>query len=259
MSTRCESLHGLVFTTDLEGIGERVSAEGAVADLAVVAGEPWEKASDSSPPLVTEWAERGRAIVLCVRGVGCFEVTRERVVVRSEPGARADLVRLFARYHALGLVLRLRGFVVLHGAAVSLGGEAHVWVGASGAGKTSAALEACAAGARFLADEVVSLEARGSAFVVRRGVPWPRVDAGAPARLHALARGVEIERALEVPLAAVALPPAAASGGASPNAALRGAALAAQILGGYRPELPPTSEEIALRSRVLAEVERLRR
>jgi hypothetical protein len=258
VSERRESLYGLVFTSDLEGIGEPVAARAAGSelppDLAIAADEDWEDAASAGAPLETSWAERGVSVSLRVRGVGAFDVTRDRVVVRPAPGAREDLVRLFVRYHALGLALRLRGFVVLHGAAVSLAGAAHVWVGASGAGKTSAALAACGAGARFLADEVVALEARGDRFVVRRGVTWPRVDAGAPERLHALARRADAALEAEAPLASVALP--GASGG---PAVLRGAALAAQILGGYRPELPPIAEEIALRSRLLAELERLRR
>jgi hypothetical protein len=260
VSTSRESLHGLVFETNLAGVGEAVAltagrtpAHLAIERTAGAALGPEEMAA----PLETTWVEPGRAIALRVRGVGRFDVTPERVIVREVPGAREDLVRLFTRYHALGLVLRLRGFVVLHGAAVSLGGAAHVWVGASGAGKTTAALEACASasgGARFLADEVVALELRGEAFVVRRGVPWPRVDAGAPASLHAFARRVEAEVARDVPLGGIAL----ARYGASP-AAPAAAALAAQILGGYRPELVPLPAELALRSRLLDAVARLRR
>jgi hypothetical protein len=260
VSTRRESLHGLVFETSLAGVGE-IEASGfgaSFADAAIDVAAPRALgASEIGSPLVTEWAEPGRAIVLRVRGVGRFDVTRERVIVCADPSAREDLVRLFVRYHALGLLLRLRGFVVLHGAAVSLSGEAHVWVGASGAGKTTAALEACASAtgsARFLADEVVALEPRGDAFVVRRGVPWPRVDAGAPAHLHALARRIEPESAHAVPLGCIAL----ASHGAAPGG-LGAAALAAQILGGYRPELPPLPEEIASRSRLLDVASRLRR
>ncbi len=144
MSAHRESLHGLVFTTDRAGIGEPAVATSAgasaPADLAIVSAEPWEGSHDAEAALATAWADGGRAIALRVRGVGAFAITRDRILVHAAVGARADLVRLFVRYHAIGLALRLRGFVVLHGAAVSLGGGAHVWVGASGAGKTSAAL-----------------------------------------------------------------------------------------------------------------------
>lgn len=260
MSTSRESLHGLVFETSLAGVGEAVvSTAGAPpVDLAIVFAQgPALGVQEMAVPIETTWAEPACAVALRVRGVGSFDVTRERVTVRTIPGAREDLVRLFTRYHALGLVLRLRGLVVLHGAAVSLEGTAHVWVGASGTGKTTAALEACAAGpggVRFLADEVVALEPRGDSFVVRRGVPWPRVDAGASASLHAIARRVEVDDARDVPLGGIAL----ARHGAAPGEP-SGAALAAQILGGYRPELAPLPVEVALRSRLLDVVARLRR
>jgi hypothetical protein len=247
-----ECLHGVVFDSAIEGVGlavERTTDTVRPPQLAIECGEPRELPPDLPAPIVTEWRDAAHAITMRVRGVGRFDIEREIIRASPAPGTREDTLRLFTRYHAVGLALRLHGLVVLHGAAVSVAGAAHVWVGASGAGKTCAALEACETGASFLADEVVAVEERAGHFIVRRGVPWPRVDAGAPTRLHEAARRARIESAAEVPLGDVRIPRMQGS-------AMGRASLAAQVLGGYRPELPPTREELALRGRLLDAIAR---
>lgn len=240
-----EQLHGETFTSALAGVGLASPGEGAAASFEVLVLPAQELSWESAAPLTARWLEPGLRCELAVRGVGRFVVSASRVEAFPAPGVREDALRLFLRYHAVGLRMRLAGFVVLHGAAVSLSGRAHVWVGVSGEGKTSAALEACAAGARFLADEVVVLREHEGAFLVRRGVPWPRVETGAPMALHAMARASLTEEAAELPLAQVALPRAEGRPGEA-------ARLAAQILGGYRPELVCTAAELAVRERLLA-------
>lgn len=239
-----ERLHGVTFATPLSGVGLAVGESDSSSEFALdvlpAAELPW--TADS--PLTARWLESGEACELAVRGVGKFVVTSAIIAATPVPGVREDLLRLFLRYHAVGLRMRIAGFAVLHGAAVSLDGRAHVWVGASGAGKTSSAVEACARGARFLADEVVVLRPSPDGFFVRRGVPWPRVEAGAPMGMHELARRAVSEAAEEVPLADVRL--ARAVGG--PGEA---AQLAAQILGGYRPELGCTPVELQTRGLLL--------
>ena len=241
---KLERLHGVTFATALAGVGLEARPEDASPSFALDVQPASELPWNVEGPLVSRWSSPGAACELAVRGVGRFEVTEARVSVTPVPGLREDVLRLFLRYHAVGLRMRLAGFAVLHGAAVSLAGRAHVWVGVSGAGKTTAALECCAQGARFLADEVVVLRPSAEGFWVRRGVPWPRMEAGAPMHLHALAHAVIAEEAEEVPLGPVRLPRSQGKPGEA-------AQLAAQVLGGYRPELACTPAELRTREALL--------
>lgn len=240
-----EVLYGRVFDTELPGIGPRC-ADVTVSACIVIRLEK-ARASESLPDAFIS-AQRtgdGASVELLVRGVARFRISPTSIDVSPEPGVRDDIVRLFCRYHAFGILLRLSGLVVLHGAAARLPGGAHVWLGPSGAGKTTAALEACLAGGAFLADEVVPLRFDGNVFFVQPGVPWPRLDGGAPADVLGRARDALIAPMEEVPLRRIVL---ARATGVPGERAL----FAAQILSGYRPELPPSDDELALRSRLLA-------
>jgi hypothetical protein len=239
-----ETLHGLVFETDLPGVGLACDAAARESNFTIERGNCWAGEASLAAPLTLARCDDGRAVELLVRGVARFVVSPTSVTVQPVSGVRDDVLRLFTRYHALGVCLRLRGDVVLHGAAVRVGDEAHVWVGPSGSGKTSAALAACAAGASFLADEVVVLRLEGARALVQPGVPWPRIDAGAPAELCRLARAAVSAIPEPVLLGRVVL--AGASGAPGDRARL-----AAEILGGYRPELAPTPAELTTRQRVL--------
>ena len=206
-----------------------------------------DRVSDSLPDtfISAQRMDGGASVELLVRGVARFRISPTSIDVSPEPGVRDDMLRLFCRYHAFGILLRLSGLVVLHGAAARLSGGAQVWLGPSGAGKTTAALEACLAGGAFLADEVVPLRFDGNGFFVQPGVPWPRLDGGAPADLFGRLRQVPVASMEEVPLRRIVL---ARATGVPGERAL----FAAQVLSGYRPELPPSEDELALRSRLLA-------
>lgn len=65
----------------------------------------------------------------------------------------------------------LAGLEIFHASAVVLDGRAVAFAGPSGAGKTSLALELCARGASFLADDVLALEPRGERLVAHPGAP----------------------------------------------------------------------------------------
>ena len=65
----------------------------------------------------------------------------------------------------------LQGLEVFHASAVVQGGEAIALLGPSRAGKTSLALELCARGASFLADDVLALETREDALFAHPGSP----------------------------------------------------------------------------------------
>jgi hypothetical protein len=65
----------------------------------------------------------------------------------------------------------LRGLEVFHASAVMREGEAIALLGPSRSGKTSLALELCARGASFVADDVLALEAREGRLLANPGSP----------------------------------------------------------------------------------------
>jgi len=65
----------------------------------------------------------------------------------------------------------LHGLEVFHASAVVQGGEVIALLGPSRAGKTSLALELCARGASFMADDVLALETRDGALFAHPGSP----------------------------------------------------------------------------------------
>lgn len=83
----------------------------------------------------------------------------------------------------MGFVLRRRGLTCLHASASDVGGEAFLFLGASGAGKSSLALELAERGHGLLADDLVVLEERGGDVLAHashlRVRTWDRRD-GAP-------------------------------------------------------------------------------
>ncbi len=65
----------------------------------------------------------------------------------------------------------LRGLEVFHASAVAVDGRAVAFLGPSGAGKTSIAMELCRLGASFLADDVLAIERDGGHLLAHPGAP----------------------------------------------------------------------------------------
>lgn len=84
-----------------------------------------------------------------------------KVVCQLHAGAHDALVPIFMAGTVSALLLTLRGYAVLHGSAVSQGGLTVLFAGESGRGKTTMAALCCAAGAKFITDDVVPLVQRG--------------------------------------------------------------------------------------------------
>lgn len=97
--------------------------------------------------------------------------------IRGRPGGggRAGWQRLLVA-QALPFAAVLQGLEVLHASAVAIAGGGVVLVGPSGAGKTSLALALCAAGADFLADDVLAVERRGGRLHGHPGTPVAAVE-----------------------------------------------------------------------------------
>jgi hypothetical protein len=80
----------------------------------------------------------------------------------------------------------LRGLEVFHASAVAIDGRAVVFVGPSGAGKTSIAMAFCRLGASFLADDVLSVERDGDSLLGHPGAPVAGLTSDEAERLRRL-------------------------------------------------------------------------
>jgi hypothetical protein len=84
----------------------------------------------------------------------------------------------------MGFVLLLRGLVCLHASAVVINGVAVALVGPAGAGKSTTAAAFAARGFSVLAEDVVTLDDRGDAFLVRPAYPCIRLWPASAATLY---------------------------------------------------------------------------
>lgn len=77
----------------------------------------------------------------------------------------------------MGFVMMLRGAISLHASAIVIGNQAIVLVGPAGAGKSTTAAAFADLGYGILAEDVVTLDDRGTAFLVEPAYPcirlWP--------------------------------------------------------------------------------------
>lgn len=130
------------------------------ADLEIVAGEVPKTLADVTETGVRYQAAPGR-LLLRVDGIARYLVEEGRLItVRPEPGALEEDVRLFLLGSALGAALHQRGDLVLHGSAIVANGAAVAFLGLSGVGKSTLAMEFRRRGHGVLTDDLC---------VVRRG------------------------------------------------------------------------------------------
>jgi hypothetical protein len=111
----------------------------------------------------------------------------------------------------------LRGYEAFHASAVAIDGRAYAFIGATGAGKTSLAVQLVARGAEFLTDDVLALENAGGTLLAHPGagiasirpaerdlIPAPTWERLGSELGHSVKTYVEIARAPgPLPLAAV--------------------------------------------------------
>jgi hypothetical protein len=125
------------------------------------------------------WGATGGSYLLSADGRG----------LRCGPGARQPEVwQRFLIGQVLPFAALVAGLEIFHASCVVLDGAAVACVGPSGAGKTSVALSMCAAGAGFLADDVLALEVRGQDLLAHPGTPLAGVDRGEAERMRRAGR-----------------------------------------------------------------------
>lgn len=110
--------------------------------------------------------------------VGCCVVRQGReIVVQPQVGVAEEVLRLHLLGSALGVVLHQRGLYPFHASAVEVAGQAVLFLGHWGAGKSTlaAALHGC--GHRLITDDVAALAVQEHGVYVQPAYPqlklWP--------------------------------------------------------------------------------------
>ncbi len=128
---------------------------------------------------VESWLQAGETDAhLYWRDVGTFVVRNGReVVVEAAAAVDPAVIRLFVLGPVLAVLLRQRGLLVLHGAAVEVDGGAVLILGASGWGKSTFAAALHRHGHGLISDDAAAIDTRTARPVVVSGVPllklWP--------------------------------------------------------------------------------------
>lgn len=135
-----------------------------------VLDEPWRGAAaerilaerfdgDETPPARTIDVHPELGYRLFARGFGLARIAADGSAVEcAPPPSEAWNWQRFLVGRVLPWASLLRGYEVLHASAVAIGGRGVVFVGATGAGKTSLALRLIAAGAAFVTDDVAAID-----------------------------------------------------------------------------------------------------
>lgn len=165
--------------------GLRIRSEVAIPDFIEEHGEDYDVAirlktdstlSDYLPEEVTEkplYLKLTRESALFyAKGMGIFLVEGGcHVTIICEPSAPESLLRFYLVGTIMGIVLYQRGLFVLHASAVAVEGEAVLFLGASGEGKSSTAAAFHHHCYRAITDDVAP---------VNMGSPLPTVAPGFP-------------------------------------------------------------------------------
>jgi serine kinase of HPr protein (carbohydrate metabolism regulator) len=110
--------------------------------------------------------------VVSTKNIGTF-VIREGSQVEITPVLQADTssIRSFVIGTIMGIVLYQRGLFVLHASSVHIDNRGVAFLGASGSGKSSLAAAVYTRGHNFIADDVSSLNIKGSIIELFPGFP----------------------------------------------------------------------------------------
>jgi hypothetical protein len=151
------------FDLSVTAPGEESVADGPAADVVMRRGPVSRQLEDAKHKGPT-WQATDRQVLLVLPGVVRFLMTEGcEIVVEPEGNAAEDDFRIFLLSSAMGTLLHQRGALVLHAAAVAVNGEAVLFCGSSGAGKSSLVAALCASGYPLIADDVCLLHKGASA------------------------------------------------------------------------------------------------
>ena len=136
--------------------------EAALPDMRVVsrAGDPppCHGGREDGP----NWTLHDDHLVLDAMGIARFRIHRDGLVEVWPQGHDATLIPPFVVGTCLGVLLHLRGAIVLHASAVEVGGAAVLFCGPSGAGKSTIAATLHRQGYDVLCDDLCALTVAGA-------------------------------------------------------------------------------------------------
>jgi hypothetical protein len=163
---------GITFTSDLP-LPELPEVE-AAPDVCIVLGpagvpeEAWQSGRQS-------WGRPGVAWVFQPSWGAIRVEDGSTMTIEMRGGLSEAGIRVWLLGPAMAILLHQRGLLVLHGSAVDVGGTAAVFVGVSGAGKSTTAYGLARQGMPVVSDDIVPVEFIDDVPVVRPGIPHLRV------------------------------------------------------------------------------------
>jgi hypothetical protein len=102
----------------------------------------------------------------------------KRVILSANTDLENHLDHLnFFLFTTLMAIIHTRGLFPFHASALSLNGEAMLFLGEKGAGKSTMALEILNKGGQFLADDICLIEKKGTQYYVCPTVPFIKIRA----------------------------------------------------------------------------------
>jgi hypothetical protein len=179
-------------THQYSAYGLRISSALALPELTPISESPIDVTItvtkiDWSPPAgvfpQTNFSLGSDQAHLCWHEVGKFLVQHGReILIEPFPGVEEAIIRLPLLGLVFTILLHQRGFLVLHGSAVSLNGQGIIFLGDKGSGKSSLAASFYASGHQLVSDDVVAIDLRNSEkFMLLPSFPqiklWPEAIA----------------------------------------------------------------------------------
>ena len=111
-----------------------------------------------------------------VRGTGVYIIENgNRVVIVPEPDSLELIIRFYLVGTIMGVVLYQRNSLVLHASAVNINGEAVVFLGVSGEGKSSTAATFVTHGHSIITDDVAPIDLTTEPVTIHPGFPQVKV------------------------------------------------------------------------------------
>ena len=163
---------GLAIESDLALPGLLPLSDGGDADVTIAAEDLPEMLPGEVVQQGPNWARTADAFLLRVIDVGSFCI-RDAAAIRymPAPGVEREELTAFLTGSVLGILLHLRGKVVLHASAIIVGGRAMLFFGQSGAGKSTIAAALGERGYPMLSDDlgVLTTQADGTVLVEADG------------------------------------------------------------------------------------------
>ena len=139
---------------------ELAPGTGGDADLTIVEGQIGGELADAERPVKFGFRESdgGQRDLMSWHDVADFEIVGDdRIVYSGAPDSGDALVSLPMLGPVMAVLLHRRGYLTLHGSAVTIDGRAAVFLGDKGAGKSTTAAALVQAGHALVTDDIVAI------------------------------------------------------------------------------------------------------